>query len=613
LTTDGHGKFDFLSLGEFRDVHPVGTDPLLCHSRLALANAQNNYGPSLDGTVKVRVVNANTNEAMEDVLISLNSEKESHSRISSAAGIALIPISQTGSYSLSTEINGFVPEHHTVEVQCDRSQEEPCLTEFEISILPKPANLSIEIALNWEQSSSGFRRALGTTSSVHDLDLHLLEIDRHDTRMSCETYYSNMEGCLNTKLNTNVLEGGSQREIITISDIMSQSGKATYMVFVDDNSVSGPNLFESGARVMITDGDNSRIVDISHEVEDAAAGARFWMAGCLKIVGNTFEYVPVNRYSRASPMDVDKFLCHNLFLNGGVVEPDEPFCPNVEMTITIRNSLNNEDIINSDVSVVYEEGINEFAVASGVVPQPGTGIVKVPITKNGHYIIRAEAAGFVPSREEYNVNCEMGSCGECRLQMLVPLSPTLEPGELRMVLGWAEKPKDLDIYVMRRNVNNWGSSCLTYHGQRNGCGEATLDLDNTQGGINGVETVTVHDIPENQGNVYMIFVQHYGYNRIKEEFGTSNAQIKITDGEKISLVTLSPEDFSQEKHWIAGCLKLTGDSYDFSPVNIFLNDRPDQMVPDLCLDTFGLSTTTTTTPAPRTTTTERPWYRRVFG
>jgi len=615
LTTDGHGRFDFLKIGEFSDVHFASTDPLLCHSRVSLSNAASNYGPSLDGEVRVEVIDASTNDPLEDVLITLTNDRESHSRISNEEGIALIPVSQSGNYSLSTEVNDYVPEHHDITVHCTGDSGEQCVTEIEISVLPKPSNLSLQIALNWGQSSSQLMsgRALSTYSDTQDLDLHLLQIDRHDTRMSCETYYSNLEGCQDTNLNQNVPEGGSQREIITINDIMSQSGKASYMLFVDDNSVSGPNLFTSGARVVITDGETTRIQDISEDQGDAAAGARFWLAGCIEIVGDSFKFVPAKKYSRVSPMEIDKFFCHNLFLNGGVTERDEPFCPNVEMKITLRNSLNNEDILDSDVSVVYEEGINEFAVASGVVPEHGTGVVKVPITKNGHYIIRAEAEGFVPSREEYKVECEMNACGDCRLQLLVALSPSLAPGELRMVLGWADKPKDLDIYVMRRNINSWASHCITYHGHRRGCSEATLDLDNTAGGNNGVETITIHDIPSNRDNVYMIFVQHFGYNRITEEFGRSLAKIKITDGAKISSVELEPATYSQEKHWVAGCLKLTGDSYEFSPINIFLNDRPDDQVPDLCLDTFGMSTTTTTTPAPRTTTTKKPWYRRVFG
>merc|ERR1712021_127650 len=195
------------------------------------------------------------------------------------------------------------------------------------------------------------------------------------------------------------------------------------------------------------------------------------------------------------------------------------------------------------------------------------------------------------------------------------LSPTLNAGELRMVLGWAEKPRDLDIYLFRRNVNEWGTSCYTNYAKKSGCSETKLDLDHTRGGNNGVETITLHDTPSNVGNVYMVFVQHYGYSRVTDEFKNSKAQIRLTDGAQSSVVQLNPTEYGGEKHWVAGCVRLTEAGYDFSPVNMFLNNRPDTEVPDLCLNTFGLSTTTTTTTTavPRTTTTRRPWYRRIFG
>jgi len=223
---------------------------------------------------------------------------------------------------------------------------------------------------------------------------------------------------------------------------------------------------------------------------------------------------------------------------------------------------------------------------------------------------------FTPTREEYTLSCDINDCRSCVPKLLVPLSPTLEEGQLRMVLGWGEKPKDLDIYVYRRNVAEWGTSCYTNYAQKRGCSEAHLDLDNTRGGNNGLETITLDDMPEHIGNVYMIFVQHYGYSRVTEEFRNSHAQIRITDGAQSSLVTLNPASYGGEKHWIAGCLRITGpSSYVFSPVNTFLNNRPDSEVPDLCLQTFGFSTTTTTTTTqvPQTTTTRRPWWRRVFG
>jgi len=499
-------------------------------------------------------------------------------------------------------------------VECPENTDEQCVVEVEISMLAKPTDDSLQISLNWGTFTSQLlvNRGLATISPSQDLDIHLLQMDKADTRVFCETYFATPSGCQNTALNYNVQEGGSRREIVTIDDIASHAGQSTYMIFADDNSVSGASLFESGARVTITNGQSARVEDMPDMTEDTVAGSRYWLVGCLELSVDSFDYVPINTFSRDSPAQNEKFYCHNLFKNGGVVLPEEPFCPNVDLKVSVHDALNNDDVSTAVASIVLEDGSNEYTIASGE-SLAEDGFISAGIKRNGRYVVRVEAEGYMTARKEYTVNCRMTECGACEPTLLVALSPTLNPGELRMVLSWAEKPRDLDIYVMRRNVREWSTTCTTNYQRRSGCGEATLDLDNTRGGNFGVETVTIHDIPSYDGNVYMVFVQHYGYNRITEEFGTSEAQIAISDGVRNSVIQLSPTSYSQEKHWLAGCLKITGSSYDFSPVNMFLNNRPDQEVPDLCLDTFGLSTTTTTTPAPRRTTTRRPWYRRIFG
>merc|ERR1711970_330103 len=618
LVTDGAGEFDFLQLNQFLDVQPSSEDPLVCHSRIALSDVQDNYGSTINAAVEITVVDANTGEPVEGVLTSVTSERESHSRITGADGSDSLPVSQNGDYSLLAEHNDYISERHVVTVSCPENSEDQCITTMTISMLAKPTDGTVQFALNWGEPATQIiashdiaSRALTTISANQDLDLHILQVDIEDTRMYCDTYFANPTGCPDTSLNKNVQEGGSDREIITIDDTTTRTGGATYMVFADDNSVSGPALFYSAARIIVSDGLSTRTQDLPAPTEDAAAGSRYWLAGCLELTSNSFNYIPVNKFSRESPMTNEKYYCHNLFKNGGVVEPAEPFCPNTDLKVTIHNSLTNDNVDNSHVSIVLEDGGNEYVIANGAVPE--AGVVSSRINKNGKYVIRVEADGFMSAREEYVVNCVMVDCGACEPTILVPVSPLLNDGEMRVVLSWGEKPRDLDIYAMRRNVAEWGTSCTTYHARRSGCEEATLDLDNTRGGNNGVETITMHDVPSHNGNVYMIFVQHYGYNRVTEEFGTSSAQIRITDGTKTTNVQLSPTSYGQEKHWLAGCIRMTGNTYQFTPINMFLNDRPDEALPDLCLDTFGLSTTTTTTPRPRTTTTRRPWWRRIFG
>ena len=81
--TDGAGDFEFMQLNQFLDVQPSVEDPLVCHSRslvifyyriktvifsrLALTEAEENYGPEIEGSVVVTVYDASTDEPLEEV------------------------------------------------------------------------------------------------------------------------------------------------------------------------------------------------------------------------------------------------------------------------------------------------------------------------------------------------------------------------------------------------------------------------------------------------------------------------------------------------------------------------------------------------------------------
>merc|ERR1711874_620778 len=129
-------------------------------------------------------------------------------------------------------------------------------------------------------------------------------------------------------------------------------------------------------------------------------------------------------------------------------------------------------------------------------------------------------------------------CDRCKPGAFVPLSPVMERGALRFSLSWGEKPMDLDLYAYRRNWRDWDQNCETYYMKKTG-GIVSHNLD------------------------------------------------------------LHPESHEAENWWLAGCLRFTGDSYEFITLDVFFNDKPSQEVSDLCLEHFGYN-------AP---TTARPWYQ----
>ena len=159
--------------------------------------------------------------------------------------------------------------------------------------------------------------------------------------------------------------------------------------------------------------------------------------------------------------------------------------------------------------------------------------------------------------------------------------------------------KKLNLFpCYRRNWRNWDESCETSYRKKTGCNVATLDLDNTRGGNNGAETITLKEVDSQQDNVYMIFVNNYQASKVAE-FKVSEAHVTITNGVVSHNLDLHSASHENENWWLAGCLRFTGDSYEFMALDVFFNSKPSEEVADMCLENFGYHVPTT----------EAPWYQ----
>eukprot|EP00091_Calanus_sinicus_P005021 TRINITY_DN15385_c1_g1_i1.p1 TRINITY_DN15385_c1_g1~~TRINITY_DN15385_c1_g1_i1.p1 ORF type:complete len:162 (-),score=44.86 TRINITY_DN15385_c1_g1_i1:7-492(-) len=158
----------------------------------------------------------------------------------------------------------------------------------------------------------------------------------------------------------------------------------SYLVFADDNSVSGSSLGSSQADITITDGTDTVKETIPTFTEDTVAGARYWLAGCLQIVGETFSYVPVNRFSRESPSVTDKLFCDNLLKNT-VATTSEPFCNNVDLSVAVHSSTTNEPIKNVTASVILTKDDSQQKLLKEP-PQMRIGKLKITNYRNVHYV-----------------------------------------------------------------------------------------------------------------------------------------------------------------------------------------------------------------------------------
>merc|ERR1711872_383015 len=98
------------------------------------------------------------------------------------------------------------------------------------------------------------------------------------------------------------------------------------------------------------------------------------------------------------------------------------------------------------------------------------------------------------------------------------IAPTLNEGELRLVLGW-ETTQDLDLRVEQINKTTGDLVCLTYWMDKTGCDGVTLDVDSYN---YGPETVTWGDAP-NDPYMYKIWVNDY-----YDDLGVGISGAKIT-------------------------------------------------------------------------------------
>ena len=196
----------------------------------------------------------------------------------------------------------------------------------------------------------------------------------------------------------------------------------------------------------------------------------------------------------------------------------------------MKNTQDNTAVLGAKISVNSSDGSSVYVDVP--VDKDGTKSIELPQT--GNYTVKISADGFIDNiiQDAFDED----------IDIFVALSPELLPEETRIILTWDKNPKDLDIFVMAVSKVN-STTCLTYYGQKNGCEEISLDVDNTNGGLNGAETVTLLNNTINKDYVYIIAVEDYQYsigNTNGSAFLESWAAVRITNNvadETIGIVT----------------------------------------------------------------------------
>merc|ERR1719341_2110751 len=307
---------------------------------------------------------------------------------------------------------------------------EECENTVSFSLLPAGKTDKIEIVLNWGEKAS-------------NLDLHTMQINKEAPGAGCETFFNKMVGCENTQLDVDKFNGGADGgEKITISN-PAENLKYTYMIFVKDNSADTDELETSEAHIDISDGTKSLSKTLPKFNRNTPSGANFWFVGCLRTVGESFEFASVDTLSRDSPYLTEKLFCDNLFkkdLSAGQEKSTE-FCEDINLKVRLQTEQNSayDSLLASascptcsisSVQIVSVKNDAQKTIFEGVpevVPRGAMDTVTVPITNNGQYLVKVEGDGYVAT--------EITKCGSCKPLFVVPLSQTLRSDEARIMIS----------------------------------------------------------------------------------------------------------------------------------------------------------------------------------
>merc|ERR1712212_361769 len=236
------------------------------------------------------------------------------------------------------------------------------------------------------------------------------------------------------------------------------------------------------------------------------------------------------------------------------------FCEGSKLSVMVNDALTNEALENVTATILRLDDGEEQVIAEGAFPD-SNGKLTVSLLAAGHYEVQVSGAGYVSTRKSIGVTCSPSDCSLCAPSIMVPLSPALGSDELRLTLGGGQLVENLDIFTVFRDTS---TACVTSPAgsQDNAC--PGVEKVTGTGGP-GVETVTFPD---------------------------TNAWVSLTDATITEEIHMEAKVYGGERRWLAGCLLLAGGAeptFQLRPLNVFFTEKPDEEMPDLCLETFGLA------------------------
>lgn len=217
-----------------------------------------------------------------------------------------------------------------------------------------------------------------------------------------------------------------------------------------------------------------------------------------------------------------------------------------------------------NVSLVIREGINNLT---------GTVIDSTSCNDYGDYTFsNLDAGNYTISGEIYGY-CSASVNGVClggnTTQSDLSFSPSVTTeGELRIVLTWAEDPRDLDSHLLTPEIGGNFYHIyfpLSHRGSLESLPYANLDVDDVSS--YGPETIT---ISQSYAGIYKYYVYDYaGYGSIST---TSNAVVKVFDNTGLIAEFHAPGTGEDDRYWEV--FDYNGSNGSITTINQIRNYQP---------------------------------------
>ena len=182
--------------------------------------------------------------------------------------------------------------------------------------------------------------------------------------------------------------------------------------------------------------------------------------------------------------------------------------------------------------------------------QTETEVVVSGTSENGNYSVELPDGYYTITFKKdqyYDLDVNVAAIGGTTVTKNVTISPILgdTSGEMRVVLTWGENPRDLDSHLLsaaNSDYHVYYSDKKQYREDEDGNTILVADLDTDDTTSYGPETITIHEISENDKFQYYVHDYTNKYDEENTQLSASEATVRVYMGDTLVATYHIPVD-----------------------------------------------------------------------